>query len=420
MVNSFATQGSILNGSKPRIAVCTLGVKLPGETRGYTRFRKIAEMLVQTGFDVDLITSSFQHWEKAQRDVSATCYRNLPYNIVFIHEPGYVKNVDVRRIWSHKQAAQNMRDYFSANTGRYALIYSEIPPNDCALACAEAAKGARIPFIADVNDLWPEAMRMALDLPIVSDIAFAPFSRDAAQVYRMLDAAVGTSDEYAARPAADRTEPYKHITVYVGNDLAEFDAGVNDYAGEVYKPEGEFWVTYAGTLGESYDLQTLIAAAAACADALPRLRVKILGDGPDRSRLEGLTRQLGAPVDFLGYLDYGHMAAWLAKSDATINSLRAKAPQSIVTKIGDYLAAGIPLVNTGSSNEFRNKVASDGFGVNVPAGDVEALACALYELATNDSARREMGKKARIVAEEQFDQKKSYLKIVDLVRTLLA
>ena len=55
---------------KKRIAVVTLGVKLADEVRGYTRFRKIAQLLVEAGFEVDLVTSSFQHWDKAHRDVT--------------------------------------------------------------------------------------------------------------------------------------------------------------------------------------------------------------------------------------------------------------------------------------------------------------------------------------------------------------
>ena len=31
-----------------------------------------------------------------------------------------------------------------------------------------------IPFVADVNDLWPEAMRMIIDIPVISDIIFIP------------------------------------------------------------------------------------------------------------------------------------------------------------------------------------------------------------------------------------------------------
>lgn len=406
--------------AQQRIAVVTMGVKLGNETRGYTRFRKIAEVLVQAGFEVDLITSSFQHWEKAQRNTGDPSYTGHPYNIVFIDEPGYKRNLDLARIRSHRVAARNMAAYFAADPWRYDLIYSEIPPNDVARACAEAAEIAGIPYIADVNDLWPEAMRMAVNIPLLSDIAFYPFSRDAKIVYNKLTAAVGTSDEYAARPAKDREASYPHVTVYVGNDLAEFDAGVASFADQIEKPEGEVWAVYAGTLGASYDLSTLIRAADANKAQAPDLRVKILGDGPDREKLEALAADLRAPVDFMGYMDYAHMAAFLSVSDITVNSLVEGAAQSIVTKIGDYLASGNPMVNTGESWEFRNKVATQGFGINVAPGNVDELAAALRRLARNPSLRKIMGAKAREVAEKEFDQQQAYQEIVNLVKTLLA
>lgn len=406
--------------AKPRIAVVTMGVKLPGETRGYTRFRKIAEVFAQAGFEVDLLTTSFHHWEKVQRDVQNAAYQGHPYNIVFFEEPGYARNLDVRRIRSHSKAAHNLSAYFAKDPWRYDVIYSEVPPNDVARAGLEAAKVAGVPFVADINDLWPEAMRMALDVPIVSDIAFSKFARDAKAVYAGLSAAVGTSDEYAARPAVDREDDYPHITVYVGNDLAEFDAGVEMFADHIAKPADELWVSYAGTLGASYDLETLVRAADACKTDVEALRVKILGDGPDRGDLEALAVQLGAPVEFLGYKDYAQMAAYLSKSDIVVNSLVAGAVQSIVTKIGDYLASGCPIVNTGESWEFKNKVANQGFGVNVEPENVDALARALVRLARDGSARKIMGAHGRAVAEAEFDQARSYQRIVHLVKTLLA
>ena len=407
-----------------RIAVVTMGVKLGDEVRGYTRFRFLSELLAAEGFEVDLVTSSFQHWEKAQRDCERACYHELPYRVRFIHEPGYKRNLDLARIRSHRIAAKGVRAFFAerfeADPHAFDLIYAEIPPNDVARACAEAAAAHGIPFVADINDLWPEAMRMALDVPVLSAIAFAPFARDAARVYELLTAAVGTSDEYASRPGADRERPYQKLTVYVGNDLAAFDVGAAEHRASVAKPAGELWATYAGTLGTSYDLSTLVRAAAAlrAREGAPTLRVKVLGDGPDRSALEELAQRLEAPVDFIGYTPHAEMAAWLCASDMLVNSLVKSAPQSIVTKIGDYLAAGKPLVNTGSSPEFRTKVEADGFGLNVTAEDPEALADALEELARNASRRKMMGAKARAIAEEQFDQPRSYQAIVDLIRSL--
>jgi len=405
---------------KKRLAIVTMGVKLADEQRGYTRFRKLSEMLVDAGFEVDLITSSFQHWDKAQRDTSDPRYQAAPYSVVFIDEPGYRKNLDLKRIRSHSVAARKLRTYFAQHADAYDLIYSEIPPNDVAYACAQAACNAEIPYIADINDLWPEAMRMAVDIPLISDIAFYPFARDARKVYKMLSAAVGTSDEYAARPAQDRDKPYPHITVYVGNDLSVFDEGVESFSGLIEKQPGEIWATYAGTLGASYDLKTLIRASARLKNRLPHLRVKILGDGPDAPLLQELAETEDAPVDFLGYQDYEHMAAYLDRSDILINSLIKSAPQSIVTKIGDYLASGNPIINTGSSPEFRRKVMSDGFGVNVPAEDEDALAHAIQRLSRNSSVRKIMGTKGRAIAEKEFDQSQAYREIVHLIQTLLA
>ena len=408
---------------KPRIAIVTQGVKLPGEERGYTRFRFLSELLVREGFEVDLITSTFQHWDKAQRDTTRECYQDLPYRIRFVYEPGYSRNLDLARINSHRVFARNLRGLFKSrfadNARAYDLIYSEIPPNDMARTCAEVARANRIPYVADVNDLWPEAMRMAIDVPVLSDIAFAPFARDAKRTYELITAAVGTSDEYAARPAADREAPYEQRTVYVGNQLSVFDEGARERAGEVVKPDGEIWVTYAGMLGASYDIATLIDAAVLSASKNPQVRVKLLGDGPDRAALEEHAAKIGAPVDFIGYAPYDLMAAYLCASDITVNSLVKSAAQSIVTKIGDYLAAGIPLINTGSSPEFRAKVENDGFGVNVVAEDAQLLADAILNLVGNPDQCAEMGQRARRIAEEQFDQEHSYLAIVELIRSLV-
>lgn len=39
-----------------------------------------------------------------------------------------------------------------------------------------------------MNDLWPEAFRIALDVPVLSDIAFSPFYRQAKAAYDLADA----------------------------------------------------------------------------------------------------------------------------------------------------------------------------------------------------------------------------------------
>lgn len=402
-----------------KIAVITMGVRLNGE-KGYTRFRYLCDFLTDAGYQVDLITTTFQHWEKAQRDIEKIKKEDYKFGIKFIYEPGYKKNVDLKRIQSHKTAAKNLTELLEKE-GSYDLLYAEIPPNDVALAAAEYAKRKGIPFVADVNDLWPEAMRMVLDIPVISPILFYPLQRDAEKVYSLVSGVIGTSDEYRDRPFQNQNRSVPKATVYVGNEIAVFDKGAQDNDEVVVKLDGEFWVTYAGTIGTSYDIRTMVLAGEELAKRGHKdIHIKILGGGPMKEELEMLAndRQI-YNVEFVGYAPYDKMAAYLKKSDILVNSFVRKAPQSIVTKIGDYLAAGKAMINTCMSPEFRNKVEKDGFGINIEPEDVNILADAIEKLYENEDQRLEMGKKARQIAEEQFDRPKAYRKIEELIRGLV-
>lgn len=403
---------------KKKIAVISMGVKLNGE-KGYSRFRYIGDFLSDAGYQVDLITTTFQHWEKAQRDIDAIKKEDYKFQLKFIYEPGYRKNIDLRRIRSHSIAAKNLTKLLEKE-GDYDLIYCEIPPNDVALAAAEYAKKKGIPFVPDVNDLWPEAMRMVLDIPVVSDILFYPLQRDAEKVYSLVSGIIGTSDEYRDRPLKNQKLDVPRKTVYVGNEIAEFDRGVEKYGPEIQKPEGEFWVSYAGTIGTSYDIRTMVLAGKELLDrGMSQIKFKILGGGPLKDELENLAKEQGCVnVEFVGYAPYPKMASYLAKSDILVNSFVKKAPQSIVTKIGDYLAAGKPMINTCMSPEFRQKVENDGFGINILPEDVKILADAIAELYEDRDGCRIMGEKARKIAEEQFDRPESYKKIIELIEEL--
>ncbi|HAX51748.1 glycosyltransferase family 4 protein [Muricomes intestini] len=402
-----------------KIAVITMGVRLDGE-KGYTRFRYLCDFLTEAGYRVDLITTTFQHWEKAQRDIEKIRKSDYRFGLKFIYEPGYKRNVDIKRIRSHRIAAKNLTALLERE-GDYDLLYAEIPPNDVALACGEFAKKKGIPFVADVNDLWPEAMRMVLDIPVISSILFYPLQRDAEKVYSLVSGVIGTSDEYRDRPFENQKRDVPKATVYVGNELSVFDSGAEKTSGDIVKPEEEFWVTYAGTIGTSYDIRTMLLAAEELAKrGKENIKIKILGGGPLKDELEALARDKKINnAEFAGYAPYDKMAAYLKKSDILVNSFVRKAPQSIVTKIGDYLAAGKAMINTCMSPEFRNKVENDGFGVNIEPEDAGILADAIEDLYRDEEKRLEMGRKARQIAEEQFDRPKSYRKIEELIRKLI-
>ena len=280
--------------------------KLGHEVKGATRYTFLATLLVERGFNVDFITSGFQHWEKRQRDLATFDTSMHAFNVKFIAEPSYPANMCPQRIWAHHVMAKRVTAYFDVDHD-YDLIYCQIPPNDVTLAVGRSAKRYGIPFVVDVNDLWPEAFRIALDVPVLSDIAFAPFERQARRAYALADAVVGTSDEYAARPFRDRAEDIPKLVVYVGNDLEEFDAGAAENVGSVEKPEGEVWVTYAGNISALYDLETLVEAVAIAAKRIPSSDSRFLAMAPNAHPLR---RRLSEPGRLLGFWATCRTVSW--------------------------------------------------------------------------------------------------------------
>lgn len=402
-----------------KIGIVSLGYAwLPCEP-GPSRFYYIAKMFAEYGYDVDLIGSGFQHFEKKPRDKMLIEKQNYPFKNTFIDVLPYKKNIDIRRILSNQIAAKNVMKYLKSQN--YDLIYCSIPANNIAAKVGRFCHDNQIPFVVDIEDLWPEAMEMVFQIPLVKNILFSFFKKDAETAYRYADAVIGTSDEYTRRAFRYQKRKIPSETVYVGCDLDIFDAGVRTYIGEISKSENEFWVTYAGSIGASYDIRTLVLAAERLLkDGYSNIKFKILGTGPLREELESLAKSLGCVnVEFMGYVNYKKMAAYLSKSDVLINSFVKGAPQSIVNKVGDYLAAGKPMINTLESQEFMQLVSDYEFGINIVAEDEKILAEKILEYAGNLVKCREQGLVARKVAEMRFDRKVSYKQMISLAEHVM-
>lgn len=402
---------------KKKIAIVSIGyVWFPCEL-GPSRFYYIAKMFADAGFEVDIITSNFQHFKKDYRDIDTIKEQNYPFHIEFVKVPKYHKNLDIRRIYSNKIAKRRIRKYFLENGKKYDAVYCTVPANDIAACVSKYCKKNKIPFVVDIEDLWPEAMKMVFRVPVVSDIIFHPFLRDAEIVYKNANGVIGTSEEYTHRAFKKRCDDIPHKTVYVGCDMLKFDEGVHEFAPTIEKEPGGFWVAYAGSIGASYDIRTLVLAAKEMERrGYNKIQFIIMGTGPFLEEIKQLALELGCNhVSILGYVQYPRMAAYLSKSDVTINSFVKGAPQSIVNKVGDYLAAGAAMINTLENDEFVRMIEHGKWGINVSPEDVKALSDAIEWLYSHPQTCQEMGIAARAYGEKYFSVAKSYQAIIEMI-----
>lgn len=399
-----------------KIAIVSLGyLWFPCES-GPSRFYDIAMHFMQAGYEVECITSSFQHFKKAPRDKEYILAQQYPFKITFIDAPSYNKNIDLRRIVSNKVACRNLKKYFRQHVREYDVVYVAIPANNISAMVTSICKENHVSVVVDIEDLWPEAMAMVIKNRVVRKILLHSFVQDAEITYKNADGIIGTSEDYTDRAFEKREKNILAETIYVGCNLDEFDAGVEKYSAEIFKEEGQFWVTYAGSISTSYDIKTLIDAGYALKDK--NVHVQILGTGSLKDELEEYSRQI-PNIHFWGFVQYPKMAAVLSKSDVVINSFIKGAPQSIVNKVGDYLASGKPMINTLENPVFCKLVREGHVGVNIEPEDYKLLKNAIEFYLFDIKKKTEQGSNARKLAEKQFDRKVSYdrlVKFVDKIR----
>lgn len=364
------------------------------------RFLYLAKTLSEK-HETELVTSTFRHSMKCRRTEPAD---EWPFRITFLEEPGYPRNICLQRFRSHRIWGRNVLAYLEKRKKPDA-VYCAVPSLTAPAKIAKYCEKNHIRFIVDVQDLWPEAFRMVLDIPAVSSLVFAPFARLAGESYRRADAVCAVSESYRARALRDNRKTTAGCAVYLGVDLEAFDR----YAAEhpFARKDGEILLGYAGTLGTSYDLPAVFAAMRRL--NRPELRLVVAGNGP----LEESFRQQaeGLNVTFTGRLPYEQMCGVLKSCDIVVNPIVATSVATIINKHGDYAASGKPVLNTQNSEEYRTLVEEYRMGFNCRNGDEGDLAEKLGRLAEDPALREEMGRNARRCAEEKFDRAKTYRKL---------
>jgi len=138
-------------------------------------------------------------------------------------------------------------------------------------------------------------------------------------------------------------------------------------------------IFYCGRLDIEKGVDRLIRAFALVAADAPDAVLRIAGRGPERDRLEALTRELGVDrqVAFLGWLEPADVerelsSAWLLAAP----SLWAE-PLGLVAL--EAIVRGVPVLASASGG-FAETVEEGISGMLVPNGDVDALAVSLRDV----------------------------------------
>jgi glycosyltransferase involved in cell wall biosynthesis len=185
---------------------------------------------------------------------------------------------------------------------------------------------------------------------------------------------------------------------------------------------GKFVILYPGSLNIHQGLDVALRAFAQIANQIPDADFHIYGEGPQRTALVALAKDLGLDgrVQFHGVLPIREIAGVMASSDLAIVPKRASSfgNEAASTKIMEFMALGVPVIVS------RTKVDSYYFDDSVvrffePENEND-LAKSILELRRDSRLRERLTTNAaRYIRRTNWDTKKiEYLRLVDtLTRT---
>jgi teichuronic acid biosynthesis glycosyltransferase TuaC len=145
----------------------------------------------------------------------------------------------------------------------------------------------------------------------------------------------------------------------------------------------------------------VLRALAVLAQPYPTLRYAIVGEGPERIALEGLSARLGvaARVDF-----YGQLPPTRAIEQARRGTLfvMPSTEEAFGVAYIEAMAGGVPAIGCrGEPGPEEIAAAGDGF-LLVPPGDIERLTQRIDELLSDSHRLREAGQRARATVAAHF------------------
>ena len=168
----------------------------------------------------------------------------------------------------------------------------------------------------------------------------------------------------------------------------------------------------AGRLHPGKGIHTLIQAFARMAKTVPDARCLIVGEGPEKGRLQQLARDLGVEdrVILTGYVE--DVLPYLQSIDIFV---LASFQESLPVTLLEALALEIPAIGTDVGDVGRVL----DFGKQhllVPPGDVDRLCQALVHLCQNPQLRESLGKKGSDAVKRNYSLSVAIEKIQSILR----
>jgi glycosyltransferase involved in cell wall biosynthesis len=264
--------------------------------------------------------------------------------------------------------------------------------------------------------LIPAVMASRMSLSRIADYPHRSLRLLANPANRVMDFQV--CDSEAARSVVvgtERVEGARTAVIHSGSQLPDLSGQPPPAPAAWRLGTGEPVAVSLANLTWQKSHEVLLRATVGVVAVCPSFRLVLIGEGPERSRIEGL-------VEELGLRDRVVIAGSVTEGSRLLRNFRfsvlSSRQESFPNAVVESMAAGVPVVATSVGG--IPEVIRDGIdGMLVPPGEPDALAEAMLKLLLDPQLATRMGEAARERMSQSFSIEKMVREFEDLYLYLI-
>lgn len=286
---------------------------------------------------------------------------------------------------------------------RHDVILVPSPPLSNGVLADLVARLRNVPFVYNVQDVWPDvAVRAGV---LKNEKTIQRLKRMEAYVYRRAAGIAVISDGFRSNLLAKGVpvEKISVITNFIDTDFITPQSKLNSFSMK-NNIEKKFVVLFAGNMGFSQGLESVLDAAKLLSEYTD-IEFLMVGNGASRDSAQAYLSELELNnVRFLPYRPEGELSAMYGAADVCLIPLRRGfTTESVPCKLFTIMAAGrASIASVDEGSETWNLLRRTGGGICVEPENPFALADAILSYYRDPNAKIAAGESARRCVEREF------------------
>ena len=378
-----------------KIWLVNIGEPLPLDGNRSHRMCAWKTQLEENGHELKFFTTDFEHQRKQY-------ISNVPNGFVILKSfLYYKKNISVARLINHFLVSISLMITFKRQHVKPDVIIVSYPTIWTSLVSVVYGKLNNIKVIVDVRDKWPDIFMVHPSLIVL----LWPLFLIKKYIFKGASQLIAISPGYY-KWALPNNKLIENCILPLAQPIVKEVKREIDLINPIK-------LIFVGSLGTTYNLEALLLIHDKLIEINVPFQIQVCGDGPERQWLESNIVHRKNIVMF-GWLDKIELQKRLNEANFGLMLYYADSPQGWPNKLIEYMANGLPLINT-LKGESWDLIEHKQLGYNLEINDFEGLVNWLYKLLYDKQAYENYVKRNYNIHKEYFTEYPNLIKLLNLL-----